>query len=380
MTLNSLDLIRLATTLCASTCLAQGNVSRGVRYQIRTANTLTISLPIGDVQGEHMYQDGAGKWLKLPNAKFADGTLTFTLSPEQLREGSTTLLVGKPAWLDLNDDAPPAIAKALVDGKPVERSGEISLGWIDQPPLRFEIHVADQRNPLDPESVRAVVNGKDLRPDGKALRYEVATADTKKARLVCAIPELMRDVPQGTTRITLECDDYAPDGRRASITLLFTVTRPPEIKLGKPAAATPDGRKIFVESMFAGYENVECVLDGKLQQPGSSTVGCSWASVESENDHWICLVLPKPREVAGVKIDWPNWKNTYWTSSRYDIMTWDGKEWQRALRAQANAADKASTHKFAPCTTDRVLIWQPSMGGHPQYQDIMWMTEVTLLP
>lgn len=380
MTRNQFDLMRLMTILSASTCLAQGNVSRGARYQIRTANTLTVSLPIGNVPGEHMYQHASGKWLKLPGAKYADGTLTFTLSSEQLREGSTTLLVGKPNWLDLNDDAPPAITKAMVDGKAVACTGETGLGWIDQPPRRIEIQVEDRRNPLDPGSVRAVVNGKDMRPDGKALRYEADGTNSKKARIVCSIADLVRDVPQGTMRITLECDDYAPDDQSASITLLFTVTRPPEITLGKPAATTPDGRKVFVESVFSGYENVECVLDGKPQQAGSSTVGCSWASVESEKDHWICLVLPKPQRVAGVKIDWPNWKNTYWTSSRYDIMTWDGKQWQRALRVQGNPEDKASTHEFPPCTTDRVLVWQPSIGGHAQYQDIMWITEVTLLP
>jgi len=370
----------LACLTFTTACAAQENVSRGTRYFVQTANRLTVSLPIGEVAGEHLYRSASGKWLELPGAKYNEGVLTFTLAPEQLGQGSTVLLIGKPKWLDLDDNAPPKITKALVDGKSIASSGPVSLGWLDEAPKRLELEIADDRNPLDASSVRAIVNGEAVAADDRCVRFETDAKDQKKGRIACSIPALVKARTGGTTRIVVECDDFAPDREKCVLELAFTITQPPKIKLGEPAATAPNGIKIFVDSLFRGYENAECMVDGKFQLPGTSTVGCSWASVESEDDHWACFVLPKKQKLSGLKISWPNWKNTYWTSRRYDIMTWDGKEWRRALRVQKNPAGKSSTHTFTPCTTDRVLIWQPSLGGHAGYKDIFWVTEVEFLP
>jgi len=178
----------------------------------------------------------------------------------------------------------------------------------------------------------------------------------------------------------LQCDDFAPDSERASVELLYTVTQPPTIALDVPTRTAPNGTRIFVDSSFAGYENVDCLVDGALQTPGATTGGCSWASADTPADHWVCFVLPKPRTVSGLKLDWANWKDTYWTSDRFEIFTWNGDRWQRAARVQGNQAAPTTTHTFAPRPTDRVLLWQPSGGGHPEYQGVCWLTEVTLLP
>ena len=369
-----------AMALIASVSKAGEPLRPGVRYRVKTTTSVTISLPVDNAGGQHFYRNASGQWRELPKADQKAGLLTFTLTPEQLHAGSTVLVIGKPDWLDLNDTTPPKVSKALVDGKPVPCAGEINLGWIDAPPRSFELQVADSQNPLDPSSVVANVNGVALRPDGKKFRLNVHASDPKKASIVCSIPDLTRGSGHGTTRIVVECDDFAADDAKCSARLTFTVTRPPKIALDKPAGTAANGIKIFVDSIHSGYENVECMVDGELQVPGTTTYGKTWASAETEADHWTCFVLPKPRQVSGLKISWANYRSTFWTATRYDIMTWDGSQWTRALRVQENPEKRTSTHTFPARTTDRVLVWVPSAGNHPERPNLTWVTEVAFLP
>ena len=371
----------LAAAAVAASALWAGPALRpGTRYRVKTTTSVTISLPVNDPKGQHLYRSASGQWRELPKSEIKAGLLTFTLEPEQLHAGSTVLVIGKPDWLDLNDTTPPKVAKALVDGKPVPCDGKIDLGWIDRPPRSLELHVADSQNPLDPASVVASVDDTPLRPDGKKLQLHIQASDPKKARIVCSIPELTRGRSEGTTRLVVKCDDFAAHDAHCSVQLTFTVTRPPDIKLGKPAATAANGISIFVDSIHSGYENVECMVDGELQVPGTTTYGKTWASAETQADHWMCFVLPKPRQVSGMKIAWANYRDTFWAALRYDIMTWDGKQWRRALRVQDNPEKQTSTHTFPARTTDRVLVWVPSAGNHPERPNLTWVTEVTFLP
>lgn len=364
----------------ASCCLPQTAPRPFTRHVVHATQAVTLSLPVAQADGEHLFLSATGKWRPLPDARYEDGVLTFTLRPEQLRQGETILLLGKPAWLDADDREPPKATRVLVDGEVRDLVPAIDLGWIEQRPQEVAVEFEDDRNPLDASSVRAIVNGVPRRADGKAIRFEPDPKDDHRGRVTCSVAALLGDRPLGNTRLVVECDDFAPDWERAAVAFSFTVTDPAAIRLDEPAATTADGTEVYVDSIFAGYENVECLLDGKLQPPGASTAGCSWASADSDADHWVCFVFPERRALSGLKIDWAQWKDTYWTSSRFEIMTWDGRAWQRALRVQGNPSTSATTHAFAPCETDRLLIWQPSMGGHPGYPGILWTTEVTFLP
>ena len=53
-----------------------------------------------------------------------------------------------------------------------------------------------------------------------------------------------------------------------------------------------------------------------------------------------------------------------------------GAQWQRALRVQRNPEAQTSKHRFPARTTDRVLIWLPAGGSHPERPNLTWMTEV----
>ena len=368
----------ILSSLCPSR--AAEKFSPGTRYHVKTTTAITVSLPLDGAKGQHLYQTASGAWRELPDAKQTGNTFTFRLSPEQLRGGSTTLVIGKPDWLDLSDQAPPKVTSVTVDGKPSTGTDDIDLGWIDRAPRSVEVQVADERNPIDPSSITVTVNGAIVRPDGRRLRAEVDPAAPKKVRISCTVPDLMADSPHGTTRLTFQCDDFAADAAVCTANLSFTVTRPPEIKLDRPAATSPNGTKVFVDSIHSGYENVECLVDGEIQAPGTTTYGKTWASAETDADHWVCFVLPEPRPISGVAITWANYRNTFWTSRRYDIMTWHGEAWRRALRVQKNPEAQTSKHAFKAQKTDRLLIWVPGSGNHPQRPNLTWITEVAIQP
>ena len=371
------------------------------QYFIAATAQVTLSLPASPGGGQNMYRQAGGRWAPLPDAHEAGGVLTFTLSPAQLDAGRTVVLLGKPDWLVAEDNEPPKVTKVQVDGREVAPTAEINLGWLDIAPQTFEISVADTQNPLDVKSVCALVGGRTIRAGSPGLEFLPDPQDNKKGRIVCSLAKIGTAEASGTQQITIHCDDFAPDTTDCTITLSYTVTRLPEIELGKPAATTPDGVKVFVDSALPGYENVECILDGKLQTPGTTTYGGTWASAETPLAHWFCLALPKPREVSGIEISWANYQGTFWASDRYAILTWDGSprsnnpaasqpaqgaelergsQWLNALRVSNNPEAQTSVHSFAPRTTDRVLVWVPPGGNHPGRPDLMWVTEVKLLP
>ena len=106
----------------------------------------------------------------------------------------------------------------------------------------------------------------------------------------------------------------------------------------------------------------------------------TWASAETDAPHWMCFVFPKARRLSGVNITWTNYKEQPWTSERYDIMTWDGRRWVRALRVQNKSQPQTSTHTFKARTTDRVLVWVPPGGNHPERPNLLWVAEVAFVP
>lgn len=370
-------MIMLGVGAAASAAELEG----GTRCFIQTTSAITVSLPVAGEGKQHLYRNAEGHWAPIPNVQEGPGgTVTFTLSPEQLADGRTVVLLGKPEWLVAEDSTPPQVERITVDGKKIAPADAIDLGWLESPPKTFELLVEDTQNPLDEASISATVNGTAVQVGRRALRFYRDPENNKRGRLVLSLPKLRGWQSTGTTQVVIRCDDFAPDSADCVTTFTFTVTQPPEIDLDRPAATAPDGLKIFVDSIFRGYENVECLVDGQFQTPGTTTVGATWASEETGVAHWLCLAFPEPREISGLEISWANYQNTFWTSNRYVIMTWDEKQWVTALQVQDNPEAQTSVHSFAPVTTDRVLVWVPPGGNHPKRPDILWVTEVRVRP
>jgi len=360
--------------------VSAAELERPVRYSIAATSGVTLSLPVAVGKGQHLYRDARGKWSPLPNVREEAGVVTFTLSAEQMAGGQTIVLLGKPDWLIADDSAPPELVGVTIDKRSVTPSKEMNLGWLDAAPETIELQVADALNPLDPASVCATVSGRTVRPGAAGFEFQRDPKDNKKARIVCTLPKLGVVAADGTSSLVVQCDDFAPDMADLRVALSFAVLRPPEIALGKPSATTPDGVKIFLDSIYQGYENLECLMDGKLHEPGTTTFGCTWPSAETPVAHWMCFVLPRPRQVSGLEISWAAYQSHNWTSERYAIMTWDGKQWARAVKVAKNPEARTSGHSFPAVTTDRVLVWAPAGANHPQRPNLMWVSEVKLLP
>jgi hypothetical protein len=344
---------------------------------------LTRSVP-GE-GGPHFYRNAAGQWMPLLQVQEGPaGVVTFTLSPEQLAGGSTVVLLGKPAWLALEDRTPPQVQRIILDGQEIAPAPEIDLGWLEVLPKRLVLEVRDAQNPLDPASVWAVVNGTLVPAGGPGLRFYRDPKNPRRGRLVGALPRLAGGLPEGPLRLTLRCDDFAPDTADCTTTFTFIVSPIPlagwENLLTQPAATTPEGVQIFVDSIHPGYEHIECLLDGQLQTPGTTSFGSTWPSEETPVAHWLGLVFPKPRPVSGLEISWAHYQNTFWTSSRFALLTWDGKRWVQALKVQNNPEAQTTVHVFPRVTTDRVLLWVPPGGNHPQRPHLTWITEVKVRP
>lgn len=353
----------------------------GARDLVQSTSPVTLTLATSEESWRHLYRNAAGQWVPLPQVEEGPaGMVTFTLSPEQLAGGNTVVVLGKPGWLALEDTTPPQVRRITLDGREIAPAPEIDLGWLDTPPKKLVLEVQDAQNPLDPASVRAILNGTVVPAGSPSLRFYRDPQNPRRGRLVCVLPKLTDGLSAEPIRLTLRCDDFAPDTADCTTTFTFTFSSVPLAELehlpAEPAATTPEGVQIFVDSIFPGYEHIECLLDGRLQVPGMTSFGSTWPSEETPVAHWLCLVFPKPRPVSGLEISWAHYQDTFWTSRCFALLTWDGKRWVQALKVQNNLEAQTTVHAFRRVITDRVLLWVPPGGNHPQRPHITWITEV----
>lgn len=371
----------VAGLLAAVAVQAAGPLSSGCLLRVAATSPVTVTLAAEPdwAAGEHFFRRTDGSWATLPGIAVKGGTVTFALTPAQMPSGQTMVILAKPAGVDLGDATPPRLVRALVDGREVAwPAGGLDLGWIEAAPRTLELHVADDQSDLDPDALSVTVNGTDRAAGTPGLRFVIDPANPRQGTFTCDLVTLLGKVPQGTVRLLVGIDDRAVDDQRLEAGLSFTASASPQVALTDATVTAPNGMKILVDSCYAGYDNIDCLVDGALQAPGSSTRGSTWASAETPADHWVCLILPAPRAVSEVAISWAHFGGVFCTSARFDIMTWDGQAWQRALRVQETPAEQTTRHRFESRTTDRVLIWVPAGGNHPSRPDLTWITEISL--
>ncbi len=126
---------------------------------MRTALLLACALPILAAVGVRAQEPVAhvrgadGKWREVPIER-TDGKTTVKLTPQLTAGGRATIVLDKPEWMTLEDSLPPMILSATVGEKALSSEGGLDLGaWgATPPPLRLS--VADDGNPVDPESIQ----------------------------------------------------------------------------------------------------------------------------------------------------------------------------------------------------------------------------------
>jgi hypothetical protein len=167
--------------------------------RILSVIALLATISLAQAQGT-FYRAADGKWKPLKSA--AAGPITkFSLSPDDIGGGTTMVVLDKPKWMVLDDDAAPAIVKVLLDGQE-RKAEELNLGQIAKAPAELAFAVKDDKNPLDLAGLSVTLNGKPLpaaqvtttklTPDGKSLRVAIKLGDLPDAKytLVAQIADL----------------------------------------------------------------------------------------------------------------------------------------------------------------------------------------------
>lgn len=332
-------------------------------YRIQATAPITLTLPARP-EGEGHWIRAAGKrWVKV-KAEQEGETLRFRLDPAGWEGGETLLVVGKAPGVDLSDEQAPKVTALRVDGARVPDAPTVDLDWRAAPPGEIVWQVEDKSR-LDAGGLRVTVNGQALPPDAPGVAAK-ASPDGRKLTLTVSPGKLPDVARQAETRLRLTLTDAAPTRNALERAVVYRVMAPPAA--GKAVEAR-------VDSCFEGYQ-AETLVDGKVMEPGVSTVGVTWASAETNTPHWVALVFDKPRPVAGVELFWAAYQDSYWTSTQYAIEAWDGTRWRPLAQAKGEKPAKSTTHRFPAVTASAIRIRQPAGAGHPGRPNLMWLTEV----
>ena len=359
----------LAMAATALTAAVAGDKAPVRTYQLELMAPVDIRLPIeGDIR-EVRYRNADGKWRLLPT-KVEGAVLHVHVDLPDVRDGRTTLLLGAPEGVDLDDCEPPGVVRFEVDGVAYGSVDTVALGGVEATPATMSVEVRDALNPLRRESLSVVVNGRQLAADAtsevsfdsRSERHAVITVDLKA----------LLKAPRRDNSVTLTIDDCAVDDRRLTCSLSFDYVEPRTLD---------DGRMVSVDSVDPnpGWRAWWVMFDGsKMDSGGSTTAGHTWLSEGNAMPHWVRVQLPEPRPVTGVAVWWAYWQG-FRSSATYLVQTWDGSRWLTQVTVEGQGTTGVSRHTFAPVKTNAVRLWQPSMGGHPEEPQYMWISELGVL-
>lgn len=140
---------------------------------------------------------------------------------------------------------------------------------------------------------------------------------------------------------------------------------------------------VTVDSTFTAYPEGTQLNDGELNdhdpEIDASWGRVAWASAEVAGDHWIELALAETSEVSGISIYWARDAGEFKVSSHIVLQYWDGVNWVTITELRLPAEDRnlrSTEVTFAPVTTDKIRVLQPSGGGPVYRPNIMWVAEV----
>jgi hypothetical protein len=346
-----------------------GGESLGDHYALRITSAVALTLPAPQTPGASkavFYRAGDGSWKEV-KSEWREAAVTLHLDVADLKNGQTFLVLGKPEWLNLNDDEPPTVVRFQMDGKELPDKETVTLGWLAASPQTLALEFRDKLNPIKPASVKVVADGRILAPGAPGVRYE--PRGDKGGLITCDVGALLTDSTSVSHSVALVADDYAIDDKvlRRSVTFQKAV----------PARAA-DGTIITVDSCpldRQGWSDAAVLMDGRVCTPGATTAGVSWHSDDISEPHWVELAFPSPRTVKELTIQWAYYEVPR-ASVKYEIQRWDGAKWVLVAAVDNNPEAKSTTQAFAPLTPQRLRIWQPAGGGHPGRANLMWIAEI----
>lgn len=136
------------------------------------------------------------------------GKLAVHLEPDALGEGRTTIVVAKPAWMTLADEAPPQVTGVRVDNRTLQPHPGLMLGAFWTLPAEIRVAFSDDKNPLDPSSLRVQFDGQEEQLEWQFL--PAAGPGPQKAGELRLRP---RPLEPGTHELSVTVADRSPFAR-----------------------------------------------------------------------------------------------------------------------------------------------------------------------
>ena len=142
-----------------------------------------------------------------------------------------------------------------------------------------------------------------------------------------------------------------------------------------PPPSPPKTASITVDSTFPGYSTTS--IDDGVKDAFGGTAS-TWASAESSTaPHWIEITLPSSQQINTATIHWAYNDTAYMTSQEMQVQYWNGSSFVTAATMTWPGKDVPSTTvTFPTVTTSKLRFYQPPNQGHPNYPEIIWLTEI----
>lgn len=177
-----------------------------------------------------------GTWVEVP-AEQRDGAVGFTIGADQTDAGRALVVINRPDWMVLDDETPPrAVGYVLGDHEGEVDAEVLDLGGISEAATELVIEVADDDNPLDPQSARLRVEGV---PQVDLTLIE-EDREARRARFGIDLGAL----GPGAYEATFEVSDLAPLANTLSLPLRFSLAG---VEISK------DGQTIALSGGGAGF-------------------------------------------------------------------------------------------------------------------------------
>lgn len=173
-----------------------------------------------------------GRWTQAQVQDLGEA-IVVRIGPELATAGSATLVVNKPDWMQLEDDAAPMAVAARLGEQGLSVEGGIDLGALGSTAPQLVLRVADAANPIDPASLRVLIPGNDapVQLDASALAVPSRTGEVS-----VQLPGMKPGAYQGTLSIA----DLSPQANTLRLPLRFTVFGiEPDVPGSRIALASP---------------------------------------------------------------------------------------------------------------------------------------------
>ena len=334
--------------------LLLANAAFGQVYEVWTTSDLTLQLKAPRAEGEVLFWSKSDGWER-PAFEWKEGKVRCTLSLDRMADGRTTLLVGRPANVNIDDRQPPQIAVSL-DGTPVTGQSPTVL---NRPPTRLQCTIEDKENAVDLKALKVLLNGSEI-----STRAATEAAAQNRLTVQAALPP----VEFGDHTLTVKARDLSPFRNASELRVQFSYV------VGTDLALASSGAKVQVDSCYSSYV-ADPLIDGDWKScSASGSPQMTWASAETEADHWVTLTWPKPQSVDSVSLFWVRSD----PSQLVHVQVPRDQEWTTVGSAKPKGACTATTIRFSSTSVKALRILQPRGSGLANRPNLLWLGELVV--